>query len=502
MTTDQIKALPVLEIDPRTVMQGDRIRTDLDLTELQESMLDPQVGQIVPIILDINHRLIDGGRRLTVALKNNWTTIRYVYREVLSDTHLRILEVEANKHKRFNWRENCIAVDRVHSGYSLDAALKGEGWTLKETGKLLGTTASPVHYAVLVAARLKAEDPEILKCDSLNDALKVLMSRKEAEANALLVRLSMPKDGGLSQLTADLSTAKKPRFNPGSPKSVSPAEADQFFADADGYEAGISGPEGTDEVPGGPRAVTTIPLSQMLLKEEDHNSLGRFSSLGLASLDHIITDPPYGIDLDMISQRKDRLSSVDNTRIEHDEEDNFSMLRRFIPLAYDRLKPGGFCIMFCDYMMYQTLYDWGTAAGFGVQRWPLVWHKTHSCLNQAAQTNFTKNHEPAIVMRKGTATLLAPQSSSVFSASNDAEARALGHPFSKPFALWSWLYKSSALQGSTVCDPFAGRGSSTLAAIQCGLRPLAIECSGEHYNHLIINVQNQYRALDPTCLFS
>jgi len=504
MTPAEAKSLPTLEIDPKLITIGDRIGGESrleDLDELEESMTNPEIGQIVPIIIDLNMRLIDGGRRLTVALRNNWPTIRYVYREVLSETHLRILEVDANKHKRFNWRESCLAIDRIHNAYSLEKALIGQQWTLKATAKLLGYDGeSNILNALQVARELKKNDPAFDKCESLRDAQRILLERKENLLNARLINLTMPKNGGLDLLNKPLTSPR-----PALPRSSSATESD-FFAGGEvgGYTPGVGGPVDTGEMPGAVSTVTpTIPLSQMLLQESSgHKSLAIFASLYKESLDHIISDPPYAINLGMIQQKDDRFSPVENTRAEHDEEDNFKMLERFIPLAYDRLKPGGFCILFYDYMMWDSLYTWGLAAGFKVQRWPLIWHKTHTCLNQAAQANFTKNHEPAIVMRKTSATLISPQTSSVWSGSADAECKALGHPFAKPFGLWKWLYSATTIRGQTVCDPFAGRGSSTLAAIQSGLRPLAIECNTDHYNHLVINCQNQYKSLVPDCIFT
>jgi site-specific DNA-methyltransferase (adenine-specific) len=192
---------------------------------------------------------------------------------------------------------------------------------------------------------------------------------------------------------------------------------------------------------------------------------------------------------------------VSSTAAEHDVADNEQLHSLMIPHFYRILKPGGFCIMWADMMQWQRQYDLCLAAGFKVQRWPLIWSKTHPCLNQAAQYNFTKNYEIAIVCRKGNATLLNPQSSSIWQGSGMTEKDLFGHPFAKPVNLWKWLFAAVAIRGQRVLDPFAGSGSSTIAAIQTGLSPIGIELNEAHYNRLVTNVTNAYQAMHPNVKF-
>jgi DNA modification methylase len=184
---------------------------------------------------------------------------------------------------------------------------------------------------------------------------------------------------------------------------------------------------------------------------------------------------------------------VTSTASEHTIDGNETLHAEIIPQIFRVLKPSGFFITFTDYMQWQRNYDLAIAAGFKVQRWPLIWHKTSRCLNQAALMNFTKNHEPAIVCRKPSANLLVPQPTSIWPGSADAECQALGHPFAKPYKLWEWIFQAVCSRGQTVLDPFAGRGSSTIAALNYGLSPIAIELVPAHYSALVVNVSEHYR---------
>jgi adenine-specific DNA methylase len=195
------------------------------------------------------------------------------------------------------------------------------------------------------------------------------------------------------------------------------------------------------------------------------------------------------------------MKNIEDVAAEHDVESNKSLMTQFFPAAYTCLRDKGFLITWCDQMLWQFMYDLAITAGFRVQRWPLTWVKTSSCMNQMANVNFTKNTEIAIVCRKGTANLTKPQTSSVWTGGNDLETKMLGHPFVKPAPLWTWLYEAVAHKGSTVLDPFAGVGSSTIPAIRFGLTPLTCEINEDHYNRQVINVQNQFLALNPNVKF-
>ena len=136
---------------------------------------------------------------------------------------------------------------------------------------------------------------------------------------------------------------------------------------------------------------------------------------------------------------------------------------------------------------------WAHKAGFKVQRWPLIWFKSHPCINNAAQYNFTKDFEVALVCRKGNATLIKPQQTSVITANGAVERKMYRNPFAKPFEVWKWLFEAVALPGQTVGDFFAGEGSMPRAAINCGLRPIVVEKSDKHYPALIENVKEAYK---------
>lgn len=488
--TNNLTPIAAFEIDIATIEVTDRIRKDFgDVTDLAESIKSE--GLIQPIIVTSSHRLVAGERRLRAHKELGLKTIKAVYIEVLDEAHLTRLEATENiARKDFSWQERVLAVDKVHRRMSVESMLKSQTWGIRETGRLLNMAKSPVGYAVFVAEYLHKNDTEVMSAESLADAYRILVKRQEEVANALLVKSSIPKTPA----------------EPAARKELKIPSVDFFTPVAATFVPGIGSPDDVDEMPSlttsaaPEKPVTVIPLSQMLLRETSHNELKTLAALGSGCCDHIITDPPYGIDMDNLTQSQGGQDTTDVAK-EHDVEQNIDLLRKFFPLAYNAIRDKGFLILWCDISWWGDLELEARTTGFSVQQWPLIWHKTSSCSNQAAQYNFTKNFEVAMVCRKGNATLVKHQPSSIYQSGNE-DAKLLGHPFAKPEGLWRWLYEAVAMRGADVLDPFVGVGSSMIPAIKMGLRPRGIECSDVHYGRLVANIQSLYKSVDANVTFN
>ena len=491
-----------MEVPIDEINIGDRVRKDFShVPQLAESIRED--GLIQPIVLDYNKRLIAGESRIRAHRLLGLSTIRAVFRGVLDEAQLVVLEAsENNARKDLTWQERVLSVDKVHRIRSTTAALAGEVWGVRETGKLLGQGKSNISLCTTLAEFLHANDPEVTAASGPREAYAILMSRQAKEADRLIAAMTIPAG---KPNTKYVGPAKTP---------VTEVPDDAFFAAllGDGpltvttpFQPGVQGVTVDDEDPGclnppGGATSLTVPLSQMLFNA---NAVDFCRGLDAECFDHIITDWPYGIDMDMLNDNNQHggMKNIDVTRDQHDVKENEELHTAIVPELYRILKPGGYFITWTDFMQWQRNYDIMSAAGFRIQRWPLVWHKTSACMNQAANTNFTKNHEIAIVCRKGNASLSRPQPSSIWTGGNDTETKALGHPFAKPFGLWNWLFEAVTRKGQSVLDPFAGVGSSTIAAVRYGLRPVACELVKDHHDKLVVNVSNVYKSLDPQVKF-
>lgn len=161
-------------------------------------------------------------------------------------------------------------------------------------------------------------------------------------------------------------------------------------------------------------------------------------------------------------------------------------MTKFFPLAFKVLKDKGFLVVWYDHEWHDFMCDNAESAGFSVCRWPLVWVKTHKCKNAAAQYNFTKATEEALVCRKGNATLVNPQEVNYWIGSNEDDKAKYNHPFVKPEQLWRWILSAIAQKNQTIYDPFGGVGTCPLAAAKAGFSPRASELVDIHFNRMVV----------------
>lgn len=488
-------SLPITEIQVI-----DRQRQDLgDIIELAESIT--QYGLIQPIVINQDKRLIAGGRRLAAHIHLKRETIEVVYRETLSEDQVYLLELEENvRRKDETWQERTTSIAKIHKVKRRLAALDGDQWGTRETAEMLGIKGhSNVHMALKVAALIEQGDKEILSAESFSDAWKnVIMRREEEAANALLEsfrkQTSAPHEEQKTQaLIAEfeevqstdngLEQAKQKYYsNPHNPP-------DSFDAYWSAHTAEIESRRNTIYLS---NRFHNIDCISFMLQEDNRE---RF--------DAIVTDIPYGIDMDMLNQQNPHggMKDIVTVEVEHDVKENEELYKQFFPAAFQCLKDNKYLITWCDQMQFQLMYDIATNAGFKVQRWPITWVKTHPCMNQSANVNFTKTTEIAIVCRKGTCTLTKANIPSHIIASHDELKEQLGHPFVKPFAIWEHLINAVTIEGQSILEPFSGRGSGVISALRLKRNVTGCELNVAHFNALMQNIQTYYTSINPRSVF-
>jgi hypothetical protein len=443
-------------------------------------------GLIQPIVIERSGKLVDGHRRfkaLTEVL--NYEAVPCVYKDSESSAHSKIMEIMANiAREDFTWQERVLGIVEVHELTQREQIKKREKWTREQTAELMKMSRASVNNAIWLAELIRAGDKEIIEAAGVREALDILIKRREDEANKRLAQLTLGPGAA--------AKTKQPAAKPGT--SVKTTVISDILGEDDGFVRGpvarkdfsqLSVQVSADDDPTGQDSPEhVVPLSRMIVNM-DCVEFGLAQPAGFC--DHIITDIPYGTNTDFQSGISEEVAR------EHTVEGNIELYNRMFPMFVHALKDKGFVVMWYDLDHHQRLTDLALKYGFSVQRWPLLWCKTDQCKNDAANQNFTKNYEVAMVLRKGNASLTVPQNTSYFHCASDRIARQLGHPYAKPLELWRWVYSATTLIGQTVFDPFCGVGSSLLAATEHGLRPLGCEKVEEHYNKCIVHVADKYK---------
>ena len=444
---------------------SNRSRTEYgDLKDLYESI--SSTGLIHPPsvskVSDEKYILIAGGRRTASMLMAGLEWIPVISFNELSIASIVEMEGEENfKRLDMNWKERVMIIARGHELKVAEAAANHKSWGMRETGALLGVSNASVSHAYQIRAYLLAGDPEICEAPTLRNAYDILLKRRENEA----VRLTSSFTGAATKVVGS--------------GFIGSIDIDTMFDDepaADSAPTKAAAKPSDFKMIDQPQILETqnFEISKLFFLGDCLEIMPQFNP---ESVDHIVTDIPYGIKMENL----DTISGLADMVDTHDVDQNLSMMLPFLQNSYRLLKPNGFCCFWYDLDHHEKLHAWAESVGFSAQRWPIVWHKLHPCRNNAATKNFTKNTEYAMVLRKGNAVLNKPQASSVVAGDGSSERKLYDNPFAKPAVVWRFLYEAIAYKGQIVLDPFCGEMSSIRAAIDLGLTPMGIELEGDRF---------------------
>ncbi len=185
----------------------------------------------------------------------------------------------------------------------------------------------------------------------------------------------------------------------------------------------------------------------------------------------IVTDPPYGINLDSGETKK---GNTHPAIYDDDTYDIMDLTALIIPEAYRILQDNTHAYFFFDIKQYARIFRLLTDAGFTVDPIPLVWVKPGSGQVNHPDSRWGSSYEAMFFCRKGNRALLKQGQSNVLNHDPLPSNRKI-HPVEKPVSLLRQLIESSTAPGETVVDFFGGSGSTAEAAIQTGRNFLICE---------------------------
>lgn len=191
-------------------------------------------------------------------------------------------------------------------------------------------------------------------------------------------------------------------------------------------------------------------------------------SLPDASVDLILTDPPYGSDMDTINMGK----SGYDVHFE-DDPDVLKMVSETFREARRVLKPEGHLYCFSgikDNLLWRMM-ELLSNAGYYVDTIPIVWVKSTWGLVDYAQ-RFAPAWEPVIFANGGRELSAFSRNTFIVDSVPDSERYNIAQ---KPIELLKRLIELSTIEGEVVLDPFAGSASTLVAAKELNRRYIGIE---------------------------
>ncbi len=218
------------------------------------------------------------------------------------------------------------------------------------------------------------------------------------------------------------------------------------------------------------RKKDTIPNLQLIhgdACEEIKNVKGE-------SVNLIITDPAWGVSNDESQALSDSLETFDDS-----PETAFSTLRRIAPELFRVAATQSHMYMFFATKFYTQVFGVLLSAGWETEPIPLIWYKK-TANNIYPYQKFSPVYETIFFCKKGSRNLTRP-SAAVFEYSPPSSKI---HPNQKPIELLKEFVEISSSPNEVVLDPFAGSGSTGLAALGLKRKAILIEKNKIFYNKI------------------
>lgn len=186
-------------------------------------------------------------------------------------------------------------------------------------------------------------------------------------------------------------------------------------------------------------------------------------SLPSESVDFVLTDPPY------LGRYKDRYG-----RTLANDDDPAAVVGAYAEL-YRVLKTNCFCISFYGYPKLDAFVHAWTEAGFDTVG-HIVWPKPYV----SSRRFVAVAHESAYVLAKGRPQKPARPLTDVQPWEYTGN---IAHPTEKAVGILMPLIQSFSRRGDVVLDPFAGVGSTLVAAALSGRHYVGIELEAKYVEH-------------------
>lgn len=189
------------------------------------------------------------------------------------------------------------------------------------------------------------------------------------------------------------------------------------------------------------------------------------------SIDMILTDPPYG------------MRFVSNYRIKKYNkitgDDNLDWIEEFAEQSYRVSKNNTASYIFCSFHNID-IFKQAFQKRFKIKN-ILVWEKNNTSMGDLT-ADFAPKIEFILFVQKGRKVINGKRDANIFKFSRTGNKL---HPTEKPLDLFEYLLVKFSNEEDTVLDPFAGSGTTAIAAINTNRNYILIEKEQEYID--IIN---------------
>jgi DNA modification methylase len=215
-----------------------------------------------------------------------------------------------------------------------------------------------------------------------------------------------------------------------------------------------------------------------LLKGSCYDLLADSSHDG--SYDVILTDPPYGIDIDKV-----KFWDGDTHDYKDDEETFAQVCNEFARLAHRVATDSAHAYIFCDIRRFNDVFVGFELAGWDCWPMPLIWAKGNTGSFPNADFGPRRTYEAILYCNKGNKKVTAMYTD-VIAVNNPGKQL---HPAGKPVDLYVNLLRRSVVPGDRVLDAFCGSGPIFPAATEMSCVATGIELNEKYYNMSVERIE-------------
>jgi len=448
----------------------DRARTDVgDITGLAKSI--EMVGQLNPILIDSNNKLIDGLNRLKAIESLDRTTIEVRIVDGITNADHTLIELLANMdRKEFLWHEEIELKHKIHNFWVAAASEAGNNWGYRETSKRLNCSLGGLSTDLAFCEALKIFP--MLKEQTTKGRAKEAYKALGEQAKALqrMDNFSPEEKERLTNLQT--GNIKIPAKNTAPNTAIEKTKQlgkelsldAQNKADADQTKV--------------PEAVYVAENYKTFINKIPDNSVGM-----------VELDPPYAIDF---NTNYGKTSKIESKATDWTEKELFEFYFHYLPVIYTKMLDSSWVLCWTGKEHVVEIQKIATEIGFSIQQ-PGVWVKPGGSTNQPKR-NLISNWEMYMLFRKGDATFNTPSLPSAIQMNTVNNAKRI-HQWEKPIELYDHFIKAMGKPGTIFLSPFAGSGNCLIAAAKAKMMPVGCDKSQKYIPQFYSNLSN-YLGLD------
>ena len=440
MQVEPLKGTTTIKITDIKVSEERKAATDLgDIKGLVDSI--ELNGLITPIVVDTEKKLIDGYRRVKALIHLKVKEVDARFYEDLSDFARMRIRVESElQKKQLSWQEETALKAKLHELYAA------------EFGTKVQTNAPNT-------SKEKEEREERARGGKRRKGKK-----KKWEQKQTAQILGIAK----STMSEDLKLAAALQHFPQLKKITSKRDAIRKMYRLREFEL-------LQERAQRDRAQGKTQIKNIDFIQGD--CLDLIKEIDTESVDLVVTDPPWGIDL----KKKRGPRSKEYSTFE-DKTEKVDLYKAIGTELWRVMKPGAHLYIFFGIQFYKEIYHTLSMIGFDVREVPCIWVKEGGTF-----TNWEYKPMPqyeniffAAKVVEGHARQLKEPTTDVFTYTRPRTDRI--HPTEKPVELMKRLISLSSAKNEIVLDPFAGSATTLIAAAILERRAIGYELNQELYD--------------------